>query len=157
MRQWEHARLSKVFIRRCPEIYQEIMSASTPELRDTRLIELLYAYYLQKFPTPLDREEAFLHKLVFISSILRLFCPSALFFNLRVTGKIVTILTKTMGYNHKQSLSYFVTQSRVYIKNKSFIERVETLSEELKVESKRLMQTSEIILAPVTAQYSFGF
>jgi hypothetical protein len=128
MQQHQYAKIGRIIENLHPDMVKGLVAQMKPELTDTSVISAMYAHY----STNHDPENNFNDKLIFIASILKLYCPSALFFDCRLTNGVNITLTKVMGYNHMQSVSYYISPTRVYIKNSNFKEAVERISAELK-------------------------
>ncbi|HEY1024042.1 MAG TPA: hypothetical protein VGE26_02670 [Sphingobacteriaceae bacterium] len=157
MKQHEYARLCLAIKHSHPDIYEETIGRMQATLSDTSVIPSLYDLYLESYPLSRDtkRDDVVTHELIFITSILYLYCPSALFLNLRVTDRICTILQRLMGYNNRQSISEKVSSARTYVKVKAFYEKVQIVSEQLNTHAQAV--PSSLFVEQVSNQYEFVF
>lgn len=128
MTQSSYEKLGRALSVAYPEIFKSILDTMQPELNDLSLIPKMYDHFCVDH----NPKNEFNDKITFVSSVLKLYSPSSLFLNSRVTVGVCTILINQMGYNHKQSVSKLVGQCRVYIKNPKFRENIERVSSQLK-------------------------
>jgi len=117
----DEGRILKVLSVTHPEIIDSIRKDITPVMTDLIMIRDVY----EQFCSSHKPHEDYIHKLLFIAAILRLFNPDALIIEYKLRSGLRSSIADCLGLSG-QNTSYYISQARAYMKIKSFKASVET-------------------------------
>lgn len=112
-----------------PEISNLIDEKVTPRITDISIISTYYRNFTRLYPST---EDPTMDKILFISVILKLYCPRVLHIHTLSAKKcVIKEIAKLMGYNSNVSVSHLVSQAKAYMKISTFANRVEEVRKEV--------------------------
>lgn len=109
------SRMLKVIAAMYPDVMLEAEKSVTPLMNDLLLIKEIHEYTCRSY----NPSGNYMHKLLFIAAILRLFNPDALIVDRKLRQGLRDSIAKCLG-DGGPNTSYYISQTRAYIKIKSF-------------------------------------
>jgi hypothetical protein len=118
------SKILKVIAASYPHLIEEAKVNITPVMTDLVLIQDIYQFVCLTYNPQTD----FQHKLLFIASILRMYNPDALIVDCKLHHGLRGAIAKCLSHSG-QSTTYYINQTRAYMKIKSFKASVGTITE----------------------------
>ncbi|MBB5621598.1 hypothetical protein HDE69_002659 [Pedobacter cryoconitis] len=119
------ARVLKVLAVSHPDLILEAQNSITPLMNNLNMIGEIYAYVCLTYKPAED----YIHKLLFIASILRLFNPDALLIECKLRNGIRSSLASCFD-DSGTNTSHYIGQARAYMKIKTFKSSVDSITEQ---------------------------
>ena len=138
--QAQYTQLGRMATKYMPDLVKQIEEKYTPAQSDIRQIPTIWKKVQYGFPE-LDRTDQFV---LTIACVYFLYCPAALIAEgvVNAPAGVRRAIADAIEYNNGTMINYFLGRSRVHMKNRRYIIKVETITAEFKSKSHDIQRTN---------------